>query len=157
MKRFLSFLLFVMLLCVAVAALWVWKNPRYTGGQLDVGRSLASIFGRGAGGAQYRPEKYTVAEGPYLNPADVNVLAAMSQQRILLAKAVVPSVVSINTMRKASTPPLDDPALRFFHRNVPRNGRGTEGAQGSGAIVSKEGTSSRTTTSSKAWTRSRWN
>ncbi len=139
MRRFFSFLLFVLLLCVAVGALWVWKNPRYSNGRLDVGRSLASIFRRGGGDRHYQPEKYTVAEGPYIDPAAVNVLAALSQQRILLAKAVVPSVVSITTTRQARGPLNDDPLFRFQHRNVPRAHQGTEGAQGSGAIVSKEG------------------
>ena len=141
MKRFFSFLLLLMLLCVAVAALWVWKNPRYSHGRFDLRRSLLSMVGRGR--QQWQPEKYTVAPGPYINPADVNVLAALSHQRVLLAKAVVPSVVSINTTRAArNNPQTDDPLFRFFHRNVPMprgGGSQTEVAQGSGAIVSKEG------------------
>ena len=139
MNRCFSFLRFLALLCVAGAALWGWKTPRYTGGRLDVGRSLASLFGRMGGGGQHQPEKYTVAAGPYVNPADVNVLAAMSRQRIALTKAVVPSVVSITTTRATRAPQNDDPVFQYFHRNVPRANRGTEGAQGSGAIVSKEG------------------
>ena len=141
MKRFFSFLLLLALLCVAVAALWVWKNPRYSHGRFDLRRSLLSMVGRGS--PQWQPEKYTVAPGPYVNLADVNVLAALSQQRVLLAKAVVPSVVSINTTRAArNNPQNDDPMFRFFHRNVPMphgGGTQTEVAQGSGAIVSKEG------------------
>ncbi len=140
MKRFFSFLLFVLLLCVAVAALWVWKNPRYSHGRFDLRRSLLGMVGRGKEG--WQPEKYTVAAGPYVNPGDVNILAAMSHQRVLLTKAVVPSVVSIHTTRTARRAPQnDDPLFRFFHQGVPMPAPGsqTEGAQGSGAIVSKEG------------------
>ena len=141
MKRFFSFLLLVLLLCVAVAALWVWKNPRYSHGQFDLRRSLAPLVGRGS--KQWQPEKYTVAAGPYVNANDVNILAAMSRQRVLLARAVVPSVVSINTTRAArANPHLNDPLFKLFHRGVPMPPTipgGTEGAQGSGAIVSKEG------------------
>ena len=139
MKRFFSFLLLVCLLCVAVAALWVWKNPRYSNGRFDLRRSLFSMLGRDRG-ERGRPEKYTVADGPYINAADVNVLAAMSHQRILLAKAVVPSVVSITTTRAARrNTQSDDPLFRFFHRGMRQPDAAPEGAQGSGAIVSKEG------------------
>ena len=139
MKRFFSFLLLVLLLCVAVAALWVWKNPRYGAQGFDLRRSLLSIIGS-ADGERHRPEKYTVADTPYINAADVNVLAAMSRQRVLLAKAVVPSVVSITSTRTArSTAPNDDPLFRFFHHGMHQGSAAPEGAQGSGAIVSKEG------------------
>ena len=88
------------------------------------------------------PEKYTVADAPYISAADVNVLAAMSRQRVLLARAVVPSVVSITTTRAArshaperrSAAPLLPP-----RPDAAEHGTATEGAQGSGAIVSKEG------------------
>ena len=139
MKRFFSFLLFLCLLCVAVMALWIWKNPRYSSHGFDLRRSVLSMFGQERPGA-YRPEKYTVADAPYINANDVNVLAAMSRQRVLLARAVVPSVVSITTTRAArGNAPQDDPLLRFFHGGRMPPNAGAEGAQGSGAIVSKEG------------------
>ncbi len=139
MKRFFSFLVFLFLLCVAVTALWVWKNPRYGTQGFDLRRSVLSMFGRD-NTERHRPEKYTVADAPYLNPAEVNVLAAMSRQRVLLAKAVVPSVVSITASRTArGDAPADDPLFRIFHRGMRQAGAVPEGAQGSGAIVSKEG------------------
>ena len=139
MKRFLSFLLFLLLLCVAVTALWVWKNPRYGVQWFDLRHSLLSMFGPD-NAERHRPEKYTVADAPYLNATDVNVLAAMSRQRVLLAKAVVPSVVSITSTRAArSSAPAEDPLFRLFHHGMQQGGTPADGAQGSGAIVSKEG------------------
>lgn len=139
MKRFFSFLLFLLLLCVAVVALWVWKNPRYNAQGFDLNRSLLSIFGQG-NGERHRPEKYTVADAPYLNAADVNVLAAMSRQRVLLAKAVVPSVVSITSTRATrGKAPANDPLFRLFHPQMRQPDAAPDGAQGSGVIVSKEG------------------
>ncbi len=139
MKRFFSFLLFLCLLCVAVTALWIWKNPRYGAHGFDLRRSLLSMFGQ-ENGPRHQPEKYTVADTPYINAGDVNILAAMSRQRVLLAKAVVPSVVSITTTRAArSNAPNDDPLFKFFHRGMRQPNNVPDGAQGSGAIVSKEG------------------
>ena len=138
MKRFLSFLLFLCLLFVAVMALWIWKNPRYNAQGFDLRRSVLSMFGRN--GLRHQPEKYTVAEAPYINVNDVNVLAAMSRQRVLLARAVVPSVVSITTTRAShGHAPSDDPLFRLYHQGMKMPNNVPEGAQGSGAIVSKEG------------------
>jgi serine protease Do len=132
MKRFLSFLLFVLLLSVGVGALQVWKAHRE-------GVSLRGPLGRffDQGPAQRRPEKYTVADGPSIDLKDVDVLAAMSRQRVLLAKAVVPSVVSITTSRTVRRPRSDDPYMQFFHRGM--GNTATQQTLGSGAIVSKEG------------------
>ena len=137
MKRFFSFLLFVLLLALAVASLQLWKE------QGDAGYALRHAWDRlfhGRNPAHYRPEKYTVATGPRINVNDVDVLAALSRQRILLAKAVVPSVVSITTSK---TVPLssfgNDPWLQMFHRGLPGGGATTQKSLGSGAIVSKEG------------------
>jgi Do/DeqQ family serine protease len=70
----------------------------------------------------------------------VNVLAELSRQRTLLARAVVPSVVSITTSRSVQNDPLQDPVLQLFHQGVPRGpGSSTQHSLGSGAIVSKEG------------------
>ena len=113
MKRFFSFLLFVLLLSVAVATLWVWKVRR----RAATCAPAAALFRqRRTTAARHVPEKYTVADGPRINVNDVDVLAAMSRQRILLAKAVVPSVVSITTSKSApAQPSVDDPLFRFFH------------------------------------------
>ncbi len=146
MKRFLSFLFFVLVLSITVAALQVWKARRDGGGARG---PLTSFFGGGnngsggSGGGRHVPEHYTVAEGPRVNVNEVDVLAALSRQRIVLARAVVPSVVSITTsksVRSQSNSP-NDPIFQFFHRGARRGEGGvtTQKALGSGAIVSKEG------------------
>ena len=64
----------------------------------------------------------------------------MSRQRVLLARAVVPSVVSITTTRaERSNATKEDPLFRLFHRGMRQPNAEPVGAQGSGAIVSKEG------------------
>ncbi len=85
-----------------------------------------------------RPEQYTVATGPRVDLKDVNVLAAMSQQRVVLARAVVPSVVSIITSRMVPVAADHSDPFSFLHRGA---GRGCDAQRqlGSGAIVSKEG------------------
>ncbi len=132
MKRFLSFLLFILLLAVAVLSLQIWKERGFRGDNLR--RTVNDFFHRGS--AEFRrPEKYTVAEGPRINVADVDVLAAMSRQRVLLAKAVVPSVVSITTSQTVQNSGAgNDPLFQLFHHNMRQRG-----ALGSGAIVSREG------------------
>ena len=137
MKRFFSFLLFILLLALAVISLQAWKEHG------DAGYTLRRGWDRlvhGRTPARYHPEKYTVAAGPRINVNDVDVLAAMSRQRVLLARAVVPSVVSITTSK---TVPLsnfgNDPWLQMFHRGLHPSGSATQKSLGSGAIVSKEG------------------
>ena len=137
MKRFFNFLLFVALLSIAVGALALWKERR-EGSVGSLRNTLHDFFDPEAG--HRRPEKYTLADGPRIDAKDVNVLAAMSRQRIALAQAVVPSVVSITTSRSVPVPEYQsDPFYQFFHRNQ-RQGKGPAEYQlGSGAIVSKEG------------------
>lgn len=135
MKRFLSFLLFVLVLSAAVGALQIWKAGH--GGAPLPGR-LGRFFGTPDDPGR-RPEKYTVAAGPRIDLKDVDVLAAMSTQRVLLARAVIPSVVSITTTKTTLSPQtMNDPLFRFFHRGR-RGAAQTQKALGSGAIVSREG------------------
>ena len=141
MKRFLNFLLFVAFLVLAVASLQLWKDRR-----LGLHRRWENPFARlfAAPATDHRtPEKYTLAEGPRIDLKDVDVLAAMSRQRIVLARAVVPSVVSIVTSKTVQVPDYQrDPFYQFFRRNQRQdNGNNSRVANqlGSGAIVSKEG------------------
>ena len=137
MKRFFNFLLFVALLCIAVGSLQLWKERR-AGSAGSLRNTLHDFFHPET--VRRHPEKYTLADGPRIDLKDVNVLAAMSQQRIALARAVVPSVVSIITSRTVQEPEYqNDPFFQFFHRGQARGGRQTENQLGSGAIVSKEG------------------
>lgn len=136
MKRLFSFLLFVLILSAAVGALQIWKANH---GGAPLPAPLARFFGAPADPA-YRPEKYTVASGPRIDLKDVDVLAATSAQRVLLARAVIPSVVSITTTKTTVRPKasMNDPFFQFFHRNL-RGMAQTQKALGSGAIVSREG------------------
>ncbi len=137
MKRFFNFLLFVALLCIAVGSLQLWQERREgSAGRLT--RGLHDLFHPETG--HRHPEKYTLADGPRIDLKDVNVLAAMSRQRIALAQAVVPSVVSITTSRTVQVPEYqNDPFYQFFHRNQRQKNSQTQNQLGSGAIVSKEG------------------
>ena len=137
MKRFFSFLLFILLLALAVISLEVWKERGASG---YTARQVWDKFILGRDAGRHYPEKYTVASGPRVDIRDVDVLAAMSRQRVLLAKAVVPSVVSITTSKTVAAPSFgNDPLMQFFHRGLPQGGATTQKALGSGAIVSKEG------------------
>ena len=138
MKRLFNFLLFVALLCIAVGSLQLWKERR----EGSTGRLTSVLHDVLAGKPISRhPEKYTLADGPRIDLKDVNVLAAMSRQRIALAQAVVPSVVSVTTSKTVAVPEFqDDPFYQFFHRNLkPGSRERTQTQLGSGAIVSKEG------------------
>ncbi len=124
MRRFAQFILFVFLLSSAVAALYVWKTRRE------------------APGLQRRSEQFTAADAPAINLADVNVLAALSQQQTKLAAAVIPSVVSISTQRAARQmrDPFQELLENMFGRGrAPQQQSRIERSLGSGVIVSKEG------------------
>ncbi len=132
MKRLLSFLILILLLVIAIISLRLWELHVRGGGA--PGQGWHDLFHRGPAGFR-RPEKYTIAEGPRINVNEVDVLAAMSRQRILLAKAVVPSVVSITTYRSMQGRDFgNDPLLQLFHQGMHQGGE-----VGSGAIVSREG------------------
>ncbi len=136
MKRLLNFLLFLSLLALAVATVQVWKDHRQ-GGFYGWRRSLLDLM-EGESGRRH-PEKYTVAEGPRVDVKDVDVLAAMSRQRILLARAVVPSVVSIISSKLVEAPMVEGDPFAFFHHGLRHGGTRAAKQLGSGAIVSKEG------------------
>src|SRR5438067_1780362 len=128
------FLLFVIIVVLFVFGLYRWNEQR-TGGQR-------------------RPEKFTLAQGEKINLDDVKVLAAMEQEYTKLVEAVVPSVVSITASKRVTSGYLIDPFdywLRGRLRAIPQQREAR--SLGSGVVVSKEATSSRTTTSSRTWTR----
>ena len=137
MKRFFNFLLFVSLLAIAVGSLQTWKDRRYGRNSGWANPFLKLI---GSAGGQRQPEKYTLATGPSIDLKDVNVLAAMSRERVTLARAVVPSVVSIVTSRTVEQPDYQrEPFYQFFHGKQMQGHTRTATQLGSGAIVSKEG------------------
>ena len=77
-------------------------------------------------------KNYTPAEGPRIDPKDVQVLTALDAEYARLVAAVVPSVVSITSSRTAQA---QDPFELFFGNRPPR----AQQSMGSGVIVSKEG------------------
>ena len=93
-------------------------------------------------GERRAPEKYTPADGPKIDPKDMQVLSALDGEYTRLIDTVVPSVVSITTSRRVQLPgsATIDP-FEFFFRNR-RPGSPQDRIQkslGSGVIVSKEG------------------
>jgi serine protease Do len=93
----------------------------------------------GDGNGRRVPEQYTPADGPRINPKDVQVLAALDAEYTRLTQAVVPSVVSITTSRTV----LRNQPLTLYDILV-RNRRplrrpSTQTSLGSGVIVSREG------------------
>src|SRR5437879_5720015 len=61
-------------------------------------------------------EQYTPAEGPRIDPKDVQVLTALDGEYTRLVHAVIPSVVSITTSRKVQNPQVIDPFEFLFRR-----------------------------------------
>ncbi|MEP6670796.1 MAG: trypsin-like peptidase domain-containing protein [Chthoniobacter sp.] len=84
-------------------------------------------------------EQYTPADGPRIDPKDVQVLTALDAEYTRLVQAVIPSVVSITTSRhlQAQNPAVIDPFEFLFRRRNPTPQEQT--ALGSGVIVSLEG------------------
>ena len=89
---------------------------------------LYSLAQDGGSGAQ----SYTPAQGPRIDPKDVQVLIALDAEYTRLVAAVVPSVVSISSSRNV---PVRDPFELLFNRRMTRPAQ----SLGSGVIVSKEG------------------
>src|SRR3954447_2207945 len=65
-------------------------------------------------------EHYTPAEGPKIDPRDVQVLAALDAEYTRLTQAVVPSVVSITTSRRVLRNQNIDPFEFLFRRRLPQ-------------------------------------
>jgi serine protease Do len=91
---------------------------------------------------RHTAEQYTPAEGPKIDPKDVQVLSALDAEYTRLVHAVIPSVVSISSLRRAqsSGPVIVDPFEFLFGNSQLRNPREQmKTALGSGVIVSQEG------------------
>ena len=128
MKNLIKFLLFVLLVSAGISALY---NYRLNTGGL---RFLATTS-----------EKYSLATAPSVDPKEVAGLESLNRERRALVSAVVPSVVSIKTSKKAPVrrqyqlDPSD-----FFNRNPRQNRNPNEEAMvqnslGSGVVVTSEG------------------
>jgi serine protease Do len=121
MKSFLKFLVFVLLLALAISLIYVWQ-------------------GRQPGQAQVKVEKFTPADKPSLDLNSVDVLQRLDEEYTKVANAVVPSVVSITTTKTVSRRmPIDPLELFFGRRFSDDNAQQKVTSLGSGVIVSKEG------------------
>jgi serine protease Do len=122
MKSFLKFLVFVLLLALAISLIYVWeaRQPRQ---------------------AQVKVEKFTPADKPNLDFNSVDVLQRLDEEYTKVTAAVVPSVVSITTTRTVTRRMLVDPLELFFGRRFSDQNQGQQKVTslGSGVIVSKEG------------------
>ncbi|HEY3900716.1 MAG TPA: trypsin-like peptidase domain-containing protein [Chthoniobacter sp.] len=98
-------------------------------------------------------DQYTPAEGPTIDPKDVQVLSALDSEYSRLIQAVTPSVVSVISSRQLEQQqPMFDPFKMFFpnlrlrrpgqtpqQRQTPPQDQPQQYSLGSGVIVSREG------------------
>jgi serine protease Do len=122
MKSFLKFLVFVLVLALAISLIYVWQ-------------------GRQPGQPQVKVEKFTPADKPALDLSSVDVLQRLDAEYTKVASAVVPSVVSITTSKTVSRRMPVDPFELFFGRRFSDEAPAQQkvNSLGSGVIVSKEG------------------
>src|ERR1700719_341850 len=122
MKSFLKFLVFVLLLALAISLIYVWQ-------------------GKQPGQPQLKAEKFTPADKPSLDLSSVDVLQRLDEEYTKVADAVVPSVVSITTTKTVSRRMPIDPLELFFGRRFSDENPAQQKVTslGSGVIVSKEG------------------
>src|SRR5881409_630201 len=129
MKNFAKFLLFVLLVSAGISLLYDYRLKR-GGLNLPSGR---------------KPEKYTLASNPSVDPKQVPSLEALNRERRALVKSVIPSVVAVKTSKKVGIRReygLDP--FEFFFQNrrqfrSPRDETLVQNSLGSGVIVTNEG------------------
>jgi serine protease Do len=129
MKNFAKFLLFVLLVSAGISLLYDYRLKH---GSLN----LSSVR---------KPEKYTLASNPSVDPKQVPSLEALNRERRALVKSVIPSVVAVKTSKKVGIRreyELDP--FEFFFRNrrqfrSPRDETLVQNSLGSGVIVTNEG------------------
>jgi serine protease Do len=122
-KRILSLLCVFVIFFVLVTLLKTWQS----GG--DFGALIPDFL---KSPQKKSPETFTPSTKSVLNSSDVEILSRLNQEYAKLTKAVVPSVVSIDTAGVKTEQQVD-----FFGRTRVRS-YPIQG-QGSGVIVSKEG------------------
>jgi S1-C subfamily serine protease len=123
---FRRLLALVVVFFTAFAAVSAMRTCRAGGSLRDL------IPGLSKDGERFRPEKFTLPDRPPLDLGDVELLSRLNDEYANLTKAVVPSVVSIDTAG-VRTERLLDLWGRTRVRRYPTQG------QGSGVIVTKEG------------------
>src|SRR5437660_2692453 len=129
MKNFAKFLLFVLLVSAGISLLYDYRL-KHGGLNLPSGR---------------KPEKYTLASNPSVDPKQVPSLEALNRERRALVKSVIPSVVAVKTSKKVGIRREYgiDP-FEFFFQNrrqfrSPRDKTLVQNSLGSGVIVTNEG------------------
>jgi serine protease Do len=129
MKNFAKFLLFVLLISAGISLLYDYRLKHG-------GLNLPSVR---------KPEKYTLASNPSVDPKQVPSLEALNRERRALVKSVIPSVVAVKTSKKIGIRREYglDPFDFFFggqrrFRN-PRDEALVQNSLGSGVIVTEEG------------------
>jgi serine protease Do len=116
----------IVVFVTAFIAVWALRTD-HAGGDL---RDL--IPGLSQSGDRFRAEKFTLPDQPPLALGDVELLSRLNDEYAALTRAVVPSVVSIDTAG-VRTERLLDVWGRTQVRRYPTQG------QGSGVVVTKEG------------------
>jgi serine protease Do len=129
MKNFAKFLLFVLLVSAGISLLYDYRL-KHGGLNLPSGR---------------KPEKYTLASNPSVDPKQVPSLEALNRERRELVKSVIPSIVAVKTSKKIGIRREygRDPFDFFFgsprrFRN-PQDEALVQNSLGSGVIVTEEG------------------
>ncbi len=123
---FRRLLALIVVFVTAFIAVWALRTD-HAGGDL---RDL--IPGLSQSGDRFRAEKFTLPDQPPLALGDVELLSRLNDEYAALTRAVVPSVVSIDTAG-VRTERLLDVWGRTQVRRYPTQG------QGSGVVVTKEG------------------
>jgi serine protease Do len=122
MKSFLKFLVFVLLLALVISLIYVWQAKQF-------------------GPVETKTEKFTPADKSQIDVGSVPILERLNEEYQHLAETVVPSVVSITTMKTVQRQ-WSDPLDYFFGGRHSKRKDSTEQqvtSLGSGVIVSKEG------------------
>src|SRR5205809_2719635 len=129
MKNLAKFLLFVLLVSAGISLLYDYRLKHGT-------LNLPSAT---------KPEKYTLATSPNVDPKQVASLEALNRERRALVSSVIPSVVAVKTSKKIAIRRQYglDP-FEFFFRNQrqfrnPRDEALVQNSLGSGVIVTNEG------------------
>jgi serine protease Do len=129
MKNFAKFLLFVLLVSAGISLLYDYR--------LKHGTLKTS--------ARRTPEKYSLASEPSVNAKQVASLEALNQERRVLVKSVVPSVVAVKTSKRvAQRREYGMDPFEFFFPNQRRSRNPNDEALvqnslGSGVVVTNEG------------------
>lgn len=123
MKSFLKFLVFVLLLALVISLIYVWQAKQF-------------------GTVEPKAEKFTPADKSQIELGSVPILERLNEEYTHLADTVIPSVVSITTMKTVVQRQWSDPLEYFFGGGRSRGRNPTEQqvtSLGSGVIVSQEG------------------